>query len=400
MKSILQVTIGVLLFGCLGLCIAKVNTVYASEMPQDYEAVGIDQNIADDRFDEYEEVDEIIICPISKSSTYKWVDLKQWYKAMYYYYVTELHFYDMPYNYIYDEGESYITRKTKEKTDLQPILKNYTIGTSVIGITNLQDMETVEFQDFILQIADQYDLSIENLYVSDCVVSQENVEDTFVSFLEIANKRPASDVVEAFEALEIPNNIVRSYSAAVKEVVYEKKTDPDKNLKVTVTLENTGQYAWYEDLGIKLVTYNELEHESEHFISGVWISRAQAAQVSATVAPGTTYELTFEIKPGLFPGQYDESFALLDPKGNVLEGTFFKVEFETNDVGYTFVKVRENEYGILNVRSAPSTSAEKIAVVAPGDVFILVEQTQYWVKIKIDESREGWVAIGFVDILN
>ncbi len=60
--------------------------------------------------------------------------------------------------------------------------------------------------------------------------------------------------------------------------------------------------------------------------------------------------------------------------------------------------VLETGTGWLRVRSAPSLEGEEVTTVNVGDTFVVLEEDGEWVKIKVDESTEGWVSATYVEI--
>ncbi len=56
------------------------------------------------------------------------------------------------------------------------------------------------------------------------------------------------------------------------------------------------------------------------------------------------------------------------------------------------VVILQTPTGFLRVRKEPSTGAEEIAQVRPGDSFELLDEGSGWFKIKLKDSRTGWVS--------
>lgn len=57
-----------------------------------------------------------------------------------------------------------------------------------------------------------------------------------------------------------------------------------------------------------------------------------------------------------------------------------------------YVEILETPTGFLRVRKEPSTSADEVARVAPGEFYSLLDETSGWYKIEYEEGNEGWIS--------
>lgn len=57
-----------------------------------------------------------------------------------------------------------------------------------------------------------------------------------------------------------------------------------------------------------------------------------------------------------------------------------------------YVEILETPTGFLRVRKEPSTGADEVARVAPGEYYSLLDETSGWYKIEYEEGKEGWIS--------
>lgn len=61
------------------------------------------------------------------------------------------------------------------------------------------------------------------------------------------------------------------------------------------------------------------------------------------------------------------------------------------------VIVKSTPTGFLNVRSTPSTAGQIIAQVKPKDELVLLEELPNWDRVRLSDSKEGYVSSSFVE---
>jgi hypothetical protein len=65
-----------------------------------------------------------------------------------------------------------------------------------------------------------------------------------------------------------------------------------------------------------------------------------------------------------------------------------------------YVVIKETPTGWLRVRAEPSTEAEEVAKVNPGEMYpYLEEEKDGWYKIEYEEGEEGWVSGVYTDLV-
>lgn len=57
-----------------------------------------------------------------------------------------------------------------------------------------------------------------------------------------------------------------------------------------------------------------------------------------------------------------------------------------------YVEILDTPVGFLRVRSEPSTSAEEVGRVNPGEFYALLDEESSWYKIEYQDNKEGWVS--------
>ncbi len=60
------------------------------------------------------------------------------------------------------------------------------------------------------------------------------------------------------------------------------------------------------------------------------------------------------------------------------------------------VTVKETPVGFLRVRDQPSLQGTEISRVNPGTSLILLEELASWVKVKLEDGKEGYVSAGYI----
>lgn len=60
------------------------------------------------------------------------------------------------------------------------------------------------------------------------------------------------------------------------------------------------------------------------------------------------------------------------------------------------VTIKATPTGFLRVRETASTNAKEIGQVKPKETYVLLEETPGWVRIRLKDSKEGWVSSSYV----
>lgn len=127
------------------------------------------------------------------------------------------------------------------------------------------------------------------------------------------------------------------------------------------------------------------------------IVRAETISVEVNVdilnvrsGPGLQYEIVGKVQRG-------QRFAVQEQKGD-----WIQIEFKEGFFGWVAnwlvttsqksVQAVESTVDVLNVRSGPSQSFALIDQISPGKLYPIVTEEGNWVKIRLNQEREGWVA--------
>ncbi len=127
------------------------------------------------------------------------------------------------------------------------------------------------------------------------------------------------------------------------------------------------------------------------------IVRAETVSVEVNVdilnvrsGPGLQYDIAGKVKRG-------QRFTVHQQKGD-----WYQIEFDEGYFGWVAgwlvtasqagIRAVESTVDILNVRSGPSQSFAVIDQISPGKLYPIVSEEGNWVKIRINQDREGWVA--------
>lgn len=371
------------------------NPILSNSKVQNYNDLNFDIALAETKYDKYGPVNEISICDITKPSGYNFVSSEQWLSDLYYYMITELHFFDIPFNYVIDGTNFYQTR-VGSPIDLQPLAETQE-NRIIIGVVDLGSQNDIKTKLLLEEIAGFYDIPTNKVTIAECTIQKVNTNSSFISYLKI--NPTSANILDIFETFGPYKTNSKKYGADLLSTEYNKEVEPFKPLEIKVTLKNTGNSPWYNNSGIIVVTNNEFMKNSEYYYSGSWMSRSHVAQIEDIVPAGEEYTLTIYLQPSPLPISGTEDFILIDPSGTPIKDTAFSVSFSTKDLGYVFVTVKPNAYGFLNVREQPARDAEVITKVEPASVFLLLEQKDGWTKIKVDDQREGWVVSSYVEVM-
>lgn len=60
------------------------------------------------------------------------------------------------------------------------------------------------------------------------------------------------------------------------------------------------------------------------------------------------------------------------------------------------VTIKSTPTGFLRVRETPSAGAKEIAQVKPKETYILLEEIPGWTRIRLKDSKEGWVSSSYI----
>lgn len=63
------------------------------------------------------------------------------------------------------------------------------------------------------------------------------------------------------------------------------------------------------------------------------------------------------------------------------------------------VTIKSTPTGFLRVRETPSTNAKEVGQVKPKETYVLLEESNGWARIRLKDSKEGWVSQTYIQKL-
>jgi hypothetical protein len=181
------------------------------------------------------------------------------------------------------------------------------------------------------------------------------------------------------------------YKAEIKDLQYEDTVESGERLKVSFTLINKNDFAWFTDKDyIYISTKNG--RNSSFAINGEWDSFSKPVSISdKTILPGENVKVEFELQALLLPGKQSPEFRVVKLPNSVFDGSDIKVSFEIKQGDNDLVQITGTPGGVLNVRGCPSPNCEPITQVVEGQVLIMTDKSVGWYEVQYEKGETGWV---------
>lgn len=80
------------------------------------------------------------------------------------------------------------------------------------------------------------------------------------------------------------------------------------------------------------------------------------------------------------------------PKASSEPGASASPKTKASPPAKPYVEILDTPTGFLRVRKEPSTSAEELARVGPGEFYPLLDEESGWYKIEYESDKEGWIS--------
>ena len=175
-----------------------------------------------------------------------------------------------------------------------------------------------------------------------------------------------------------------------------------KEAEVAVTYKNTGEGTWY-DKAPKQVYLKSKNEKSLFSNPSSWIDQSKVSLLPVShVGRDQEVQFTYSVLAPNQDGELAEEFALwIDVNGKAMEiaGSTFTVKLQVTGGVKPMVLIKETGTGYLNVRDKAGFGGI-VDRVTPGEKYVLVEETSGWVKIKVNNTVEGWVSSDYVEKVN
>lgn len=405
MKKYLFVTIFVVAIYCLFDCIVQ-HTVYANDSSLfiSRQGWGSDDNIVNFQED-YNFPVRLVVVLIDKNDLHS--DSVYDIRELYYYFATRSGIGDFPFHYlIASDGSVYSGNiyGDEAKINLSETEEAIFIAYIRDGSENLTVSSVDSLKNFILDVINTYAISPESVEVRD--LNYEFGEKLVLENISLSepSERWQSDI-EAIKTSILreysPNEII--YSLELGEVqIPEEPQNPQETVEIKIKVKNTGDFNIYSSTASNIyVTRNDpFDEKSMFYINDVWssLSRVALLDESQRLLSGEEGEFQFNIHVPLYPPERSEQFILVDPKGNIIEGTEFDINLKINATESTIIEITDTSVGYLNVRQTPGLG-EVVTKVTPGDRFIVLEYNEGYYKIEAN-GKEGWVVNTYVKVVN
>jgi len=380
--------------------------VYASDESfvidrQDWKA---DDNIINSQED-YNFPSKIVIILIDKSDIHS--DSVYDIRELYYYFATRSGFGDIPFHYLVaSDGKVYKGNMYGDESKINLASTEEAIMIAYIrdGSENITLSSIASIKSLILDVADTYAISPQSIEVKD--LDYEFGEKLILQNLTLND--PSERWISDISAIK--ESILEEYSP--REIRYDlellgveipsKPLDPSSTTEIKVKVKNNGDFNIYSSAGsnIYVARNDPFDEKSMFHITDEWSSLSRVALLDDTerLISGEEGEFNFNVYVPLYPPERTEQFILVDPKGNVIEGTDFEVSLKINETDATIIEITETSVGYLNVRETPGLG-EVVTKVTPGDRFLVLEYNEGYYKIEAN-GKEGWVVNTYVKVIN
>lgn len=348
---------------------------------------------------------QILLTPIFLPEKAANVTERDWFRGLYYYSVANSHragFTDIPFHYVVSHsGEIY---KGNAGGDERKISVEG-VGSDVIVIGYLAGRNDNSFDsraytaltELLLDVANRNSIKPDKIVVSG-IQLVKNVEQQVISLAKADVfglwNTSLNEVIESVKRLYSP--VAKTYAVQVTNVeMPQEEVKPGDTVTAAITIKNIGEFGIYPDTLSELVG-TKREGNSKFRAADGWVSTSQFQLTAAdpVLLPGKEQRFEFKLYVPLFFGVQTEGFHLRNIAGQTISGTEFDVTLNVGRLaGVTIVEVSNTETGWLRVRATPSSAAAEITRISTGERYYqLEEQSNGWVKIKLNDGREGWVS--------
>lgn len=153
--------------------------------------------------------------------------------------------------------------------------------------------------------------------------------------------------------------------------------------------ELTVSYSGYKSRTVKIKTTSGYKLNANFQLASISDVLASAASVSPTPAPSENLKSSPKASPKS------------SPKASLGASASASLKPKTSPPAKPYIQVLDTDTGYLNVRSEPSTSAEVLVKIYPGEFYTYVEEQKtgdnIWYKIKYDGDKTGWVSAKYAE---
>lgn len=172
----------------------------------------------------------------------------------------------------------------------------------------------------------------------------------------------------------------------------EQKPKNGNSGEVLVETEPSGAIVYLDndEKGVSPMLIQDVvkgDHEISVFLPG-FFRRTHKINVDGTFRTNTSFKLAIDQTKK----DIDQLRQEKQKERSEKEASASAAAKEKENEGVTQIVIQDTPTGFLRVRQEPSTSATEIAKVNPKQKYPLVEETDGWFKIKVEDGKEGWVS--------
>lgn len=350
--------------------------------------------------------DKIVVTPIQISIESE-INSNVKLRGIYYYLIQKLGYTDIPFHYFINEKGDIFKGNSggdERKTKIKGVEGNVLL----IGYLDENNSLTGKVKDNLQELL----LNLSNTFgIPSTRISLEGIK--FVRDRETRTysiEKKVVDVKWTSEFNLIKNFITSNYSPIEREYLgitqvqsNQSEYIPGNEYTISIKVKNTGENGFYGDSNSELILTKRDSGASNLFVNNEWISKTQVKLMKEDqmIKKDDEESFEFKIKVPLFIGEYSENFILKTLGGNTIKGTEFSINLNIKKSNKPIVEIQNTELGYLRVRKEPSTLADEIAKVNPGERFFVDEDAgNGYIRITLDNGITGWVAGWFTSQIN
>jgi hypothetical protein len=376
---------------------------YNTTVVRSRDYLNFDNKLSEYILDDYREVKEIHVVYITAPTSDIQSDGDEWVKGLFYYLITKESFPDVPFNFVVThDGLAYSGKYGA--SDVQPFAatEKNDKGKLLVAYMGLSDNFDIEYageqklKDLLGYLTAYYKLDDSAIIPSNWSI-QKSADLSTASEIALTqiprSSRWASQVYDIVDA-GLPNysTFNRTYSTKQGDLIFDKEAEIGGRIKVVVEYTNNGKFPWYKNSSDQLILYVKGKAKSDYFVNKVWLSQEAVGTINTDwVLPGQSGQFSFELAVPFVADTYTEDFELGTLNGQTIKGSEIKIEFKAIGGTKSLVEILPTGYDYLNVRDKASSFGKVIGTVTPGKKYLLVQETEGFYKIRLNDGTEGWV---------
>lgn len=402
-KQFLAVLAAVITMSGLVLCTAEPVEAVSVTTLQD---LRIDNSTAETD-DSFHLPTQITLVPIFMPKDFDGTSFS-WYRGLHYYLKANDNrpgFTDIPFHYaVTKEGEIFAGNSGGEEQ--QVAIEG--VGNDMVSIAYLAGKNENSFdpraksalQQLVTDIANRHNITADNISLS----GVEYLRDSERELILLQEQRLFGLWQTSLE--EVKDYVAANYSPQDKEYnlqilevkLPEAGVTGGEEATLEITIQNNGEFGIYPDSSTEILA-TKTSGASQFFIQNKWASSSQfyLMEGDADLLPGESETFTARLGAPLVFGERKESFRLQTVGGVEVPDTEFEIALDVQRPDGNIVEIIETGTGWLRVRSAPSGGADnEIARATVGERYFQLDNSgNGWIKIRLKDGREGWVAVQY-----